>query len=133
MRSAQPTTGPAEHGVFLDREKLFLDVRLSGLVTPEDAGWIGEEVRAKLQELGPDIGKHVTLYDVSGVHVVPPATVELLKSTFANPAVRALWAKKVAFVVGTALARMQAQRLREVRPDIGVFDNRESAMAFLFA
>jgi hypothetical protein len=57
--------------------------------------------------------------------------VELLKQTFDNPQVRALWARKVAFVTNTALARLQAQRLREVRPDLGLFDDRETAIAWL--
>lgn len=119
------------HAVQLDLDRLFVDVRLSGLVTPEDAGWIGEEVRAAIRALGDKVGQHVTLYDASGVQVVPPATVELLKQTFDNPQVRPLWARKVAFVTNTALARMQAQRLREVRPDLGVFDDRETAIAWL--
>jgi len=71
------------------------------------------------------------LYDGSGVPVVPQETVELIKNTLDNPAVRAIWARKIAFVVSTALARMQAQRLREVRADIGIFDDRESAIAWL--
>ncbi|MEN3747154.1 hypothetical protein TPR58_08240 [Sphingomonas sp. HF-S3] len=124
-------THTVSHGVQVDLDRLFVDVRLSGLVTPEDAGWIGEEVRAAIRSLGDKVGRHVTLYDASGVQVVPPATVELLKQTFDNPQVRALWARKVAFVTNTALARLQAQRLREVRPDLGLFDDRETAIAWL--
>ncbi len=44
-----------------------------------------------------------------------------------------LWARKVAFVVVTALAWLQVQRLREVRPDIGIFGDREEAIAQLLA
>ena len=78
-----------------------------------------------------DVGKHVTLYDASAVQVVPPATIALLQHTWSNPAVRSLWARKVAFVVSTMLARMQAQRLRDVREDIGIYDPREEAIAWL--
>lgn len=121
------------HGVTLDRATRLLEVRLSGVVAPEDAAWIGEEVRAAIVSLGPDIGKHVTLYDASEVQVVPTATIALLQHTWSNPAVRQLWARKVAFVVSTMLARMQAQRLREVREDIGIYDSREEAIAWLLA
>jgi hypothetical protein len=34
-------------------------------------------------------------------------------------------------VVSTALARLQVQRLKEVRADLGVFDDREAAIAWL--
>ena len=59
------------------------------------------------------------------------STAELIINTFNNEAVRPLWARKVAFVVVTALARLQVQRLREVRPDIGIFGDREEAIAWL--
>lgn len=119
------------HSIQVDLERKLVDLRIGGLISPEDAAWIGEELRAAIRALGPDVGKHVTLYDGSGVPVVPQETVELIKNTLDNPAVRAIWARKVAFVVSTALARMQAQRLREVRADIGIFDDRESAIAWL--
>ena len=119
------------HGLSFDPVCKLLDVRLAGMVTPEDAAWIGEEVRAAIVSLGPDMGKHVTLYDASEVQVVPTATIALLQHTWSNPAVRQLWARKVAFVVSTTLARMQAQRLREARADIGIYDSREEAIAWL--
>lgn len=119
------------HSIQVDLDRKLIDLRIGGLIGPEDAAWIGEELRAAIRALGPDVGKHVTLYDGSGVPVVPQETVELIKNTLDNPAVRAIWARKIAFVVSTALARMQAQRLREVRADIGIFDDRERAIAWL--
>jgi hypothetical protein len=119
------------HRVSVDRPHKLLELKLHGLLTPEDAAWIGEDLRAAIRTLGDDVGKHVTLYDASEVQVVPQATVDLLKSTFDNPAVRTLWARKVAFVVTTALVRRQVQRLREIRPDIGIFGDRDAAIAWL--
>jgi hypothetical protein len=119
------------HSVHVDVARKLVDLRIGGLIGPEDAAWIGEELRAAIRTLGPDVGKHVTLYDGSGIPVVPQETVELIKNTLDNPEVRKLWARKIAFVVSTALARLQAQRLREVRPDLGIFDDRESAIAWL--
>jgi hypothetical protein len=52
---------------------------------------------------------------------------------FANPVYKPLWARKVAFCARSLLVRRQIERLREVRPDIGVFDTREAALAFLTA
>lgn len=119
------------HSIHVDLERKLIDLRIGGLVSPEDAAWIGEELRAAIRALGEDIGKHVTLYDGSNVPVVPQETVELIKHTLDNPAVRELWARKIAFVVNTALAKLQVQRLREVRADIGIFEDRETAIAWL--
>lgn len=119
------------HSIEVDLERKLIDLRIGGLVSPEDAAWIGEELRAAIRALGDDVGQHVTLYDASGVHVVPQETVELIKHTLDNPEVRKLWARKIAFVVRTALAKLQAQRLKEVRADIGVFEDRDAAIAWL--
>jgi len=123
----------ALHRVEVDPERKLIDVRLFGSISPEDAGWIGEEVRAAIRALGDGVGDHVTLYDASAVQVLPVATIALLQETFDNPAVRLLWARKVAFVVTTALARMQVQRIRRVREDMGIFETRDAALAWLTA
>jgi hypothetical protein len=94
---------------------------------------MGEEVRAAVRSLGDVVGQHVTLYDFSQVPVVPQATLEQLRETFRNEAIRHLWARKLAIVTTTALGRLQAQRVKEVRPDIELFDNREAALAWLLA
>lgn len=126
-------TRPISHEVKLDRERKLVELRMSGVVGPEEAAWIGEEFRAAIRELGDDIGNHLSLYDFSDVPVVPQATLEQLRATLTNPAVRQLWARKLAIVTSTALGRLQAQRVREVRPDIGLFDTREDALAWLLA
>ncbi len=53
--------------------------------------------------------------------------------TFGNPAHRELWAKRVAFCTASALGRLQLQRTRDVREDIGIFEDRETALAWLLA
>lgn len=121
------------HSVEIDRDRKLIDVRLSGPLSPEDVGWIGEDVRVAIGSLGRDVGSHVTLYDASDVPVVPTATIDLMLETFDHPEVRAIWARKVAFVVSTALGRMQVRRLQQVRADFGIFDDREEALAWLFA
>jgi hypothetical protein len=122
-----------DHSVTVDPGRLLVDVRLRGLVSPEDASWIAEDVRAAVRSLGDKVGQHVTLYDASQVPVVPPATIEMIQATWSNPAVRALWARKVAYVASSALGRMQVQRLREARADIAIFDDRETALEWLLA
>lgn len=119
------------HSITVDRASKLIDVRMTGFPTPEDIAWIGEEVRAAVRSLGGDAGKHLTLYDVSAITVVSPATIAAVKETFDNPAVRPLWSRRIAYVVGSALARLQMQQIREVRTDLAVFDNRADALAWL--
>jgi len=126
-------TRPISHQVTLDRGRKLVELRMSGIVGPEAAAWIAEEFRAAIRGLGDDVGDHLSLYDFSDVPVVPVATVEQLRATLTNPEVRKLWARKLAIVTSTALGRLQAQRVQEVRPDIGLFDTREAALEWLLS
>ncbi len=119
------------HRVEIDRERKLAILTMLAMLGPEDASWAGEELRAAIQTFGPDIGQHVTLYDLSAVPSMPTATIDQTLQTLDHPAVREIWARKIAFVVTTATARMQARRLQQVRKDIGVFDSREAAIAWL--
>ncbi|MCW4461615.1 hypothetical protein OK349_07835 [Sphingomonas sp. BT-65] len=122
---------PLTHRIVVDRPRKLVIVEVHAILSPEDAGWVGEELRAAIRTFGDEVGQHVTLYDVSGVAAVPTATIDMLMHTFDNPAVRALWARKVAFVVTNATGRMQVKRLQKVRPDFGIFGVREEAVAWL--
>ncbi|OYX48617.1 MAG: hypothetical protein B7Y97_10865 [Sphingomonas sp. 32-66-10] len=115
----------------IDRARTLLILTVSTMESPEDSAWAGEELRAAIQSFGPDIGQHVTLYDGSAIPSLPTATIDQMLQTLDHPAVRAIWARKVAFVVTTATARMQVKRLQQVRPDIAVFDTRDAAIAWL--
>ena len=119
--------------IRIDRVHSLIEVESSGFFTPDMAQAAGEEVRRAILSLGAAVGKHLTLYDFRDVDIAPALTVELLQATFANPANRPLWARKVAFCSPSALARMQIGRLRTSRPDIGIFADRDSALAWLLA
>jgi len=121
------------HSVEVDPARSLVILTMSGVVPPEDAAWMAEEVRSAVRSLGDAVGQHVTLYDFTAVPVVPQATIEQLMATFRNEAIRHLWARKLAIVTTTALGRMQAQRIRKVRPDIELFADREAALAWLLA
>lgn len=123
---------PEQH-IHIDRANRLVDVRVSGFVTAEDASWLGEDVRAAIRTFGEDVGQHVTLYDVSKLSVAPGETIDIVKEMFVNPHVRPLWARKVAIVTRSALGRLQAQRLRDARSDIAIFEDREAARDWLLA
>jgi hypothetical protein len=119
--------------IIIDRGHNLIEVKLSGSFTPEDISWNGEELRSAIRSLGDGAGKHLTLYDVTEVAPLPGVTLEGLVRTFDNPAVRELWARKVAFVATSAILKMQIQHLKKVREDIGVFDDRLAALKWLLA
>lgn len=119
------------HSIRIDRANVLVDMRLSGFFTPEAAREAVEALRTAVRSLGPLAGKHVTLYDIGAVEVAPAATIEMLKRSFAEPGIRELWARRIAYCTPSALARLQVARLREARPDIGVFADRATALAWL--
>lgn len=119
------------HEIEVDRAQRLIDVRLYRIFTPEDAGWIGEEVRAAVRSFGPLIGTQVTLYDCSALQAAPTATVEAIRQAYLSDSVTPLRSRRIAAVVGTTVARMQAQRVAEVVPEMRVFDSREAALAWL--
>lgn len=122
-----------EQIIQIDHARKLIDVRIAGFVTAEDAGWMGEEVRAAILSLDAEPETHVTFYDVTGLSVAPQETIEAVKSMFVNPEVRPLWARKVAIVTQSALGKMQFRRLREARGDIAIFTERGEAIEWLFA
>lgn len=117
--------------IHIDRAHLLVDMRLSGFFTPEIAADATVALRNAVRSLGPAIGRHVTLYDATELKVSPAETIEQVRAGFADPAIRPLWARRVAYCTPSALSRMQAQRLRQSRPDIGVFATRGEALAWL--
>jgi hypothetical protein len=119
------------HSVTVDRARSLIEVRLTGFFSPEMTRSAGEEVRDAIRSLGPAAGQHLTMYDVADVSIAPGTTMEILQKIFANPAYRPLWARKLAFFTGSALARMQLARLREARSDIGIFEDRQTALRWL--
>lgn len=121
------------HSIQVDHRRKLIDVRICGILMPEDVAWVGEEIREAVRSLGAAASQHVTLYDLTGLQVAPAAAVDMIRDTFSNPVVRQLWSRKLAVVAPTALIRMQAQRVREARPELVIVDNREAALAWLLA
>ena len=103
------------HEIRVDRERLLVDVALGGFFSPEEAMRATEAVRAAVRALGRDAGRHLTLYDVTEVDIAPGPTIDQLKAAYLDPSIRHLWARKVAYVSPSTLARMQLKRLREER------------------
>ena len=121
------------HNVRVDRVKKLVVVTVSGFFQPEDISIVARNVHDAIRSLGEHAGKHVTLYDVSEAKISPGETIEAMRGVFNDPATDNLRARRLAFVTPSALARMQTQRLREARPDIAIFEDRDTALAWLLA
>ncbi len=119
-----------DFAVEVDRDVHLVSVSVAGVPSPEDVGWIAEEVRAAILSLGPHAGEHRTLYDARGIHVLPQATTDFVLKDFADTA-QTHWARRLAFVASTMLTRLQIRRIVEVRPGAMLFDNVEEARAWL--
>lgn len=119
------------HSIRIDPAHTLIEAKFSGYFSPEKADAAGQEVRAAIASLGDGAGRHLSLYDVSEANIAPAETIALLQRTYIDPRVRPLWARRVAYFSPSMLARLQLQRLRLARDDIGVFADRESAMAWL--
>ncbi len=121
------------YSIHIDRTRLLVDMRLSGFFTKEIAAEATTALRTAVRSLGADTGRHVTLYDATELKVSPAETVEYIKASYAEPSIRPLWARRVAYCAPSALARMQMTRLRGGRPDIAVFTTRADALDWLLS
>lgn len=119
------------YSIRVDRERLLVEMRLTGFFTGDLAAEAVEALRRAIESLGPQAGQHVTLFDATAIDICPPATIDYIQACWVDPAIRPLWARRVAYCTPSALTRMQAKRLRESRSDIGVFASREEALAWL--
>jgi len=121
-----------KYDVRIDPERLLVDVRMIGFLTPGMAGEVTAALRDAVRSLDPDAGRHVTLYDATALTALEGITVEQVAAAFADPAIRSLWARRVAWCTPSALVRMQILRLRSARSDISVFGTRAEALGWLF-
>ena len=116
------------HSINIDRSTSLVEVRLTGFLTPKHAAAADVDVRAAIRSLGDKVGQHKTIYDVSQVQIAPSETIEVFQQMFAAPGERA---SKVAFYTPSPLGRLQLQRIREARDDIGIFADRSAALTWL--
>ncbi|MEG3181017.1 hypothetical protein [Sphingomonas sp. LT1P40] len=125
------TTNEPTQTIEIDHVRRLVIVTASGFFTPEATHKATMETRRAIKSLGRDVGKHVTLYDMREVSAVPAETVDLMRMGFANPVYKPIWARKVAFVARSVLLQRQIDRIRESRPDIRIFTERDEALDWL--
>ena len=114
--------------IELDRPRRAMHVTLSGFFTPEDVARYYAAVHEATAQLGGLPSRQRMLCDITGMRIQTQETVAAFSALMADPKYRY---RRVAVIIASSLARMQAQRTlgdRQAR----IFATREEAEAWLF-
>lgn len=121
------------HKVVVNRAQALVSVTAEGFVDDAELAQAAADLHRAIRSLGDQVGRHVTLYDLSGLKVASPATLQRFASYWTDPAVAPLLARRVALVSGSPMVTLQLARVEKVRDTIRVFEDRRTAMAWLLA
>ena len=114
--------------VTIEPRRKLLRVTLGGFFTVADVAALEAEKRAALVRLGCERNQHFTLVDVTACKLQPQDVVAAFKVAISDPR---YMARRLAFVTGSSLARMQVRRML-TRDDANIFDTCQKAEAWLF-
>lgn len=121
------------HKVVVDRSHAVVSLTAHGYFGEAALRAAATDLHRAIRSLGDYAGKHVTLYDMLGLTVVPPAVLDGFARYFTDPAMAALWARRVAMVTRSPLVSLQMERVASLRPTMRLFADRPRAMAWLLA
>lgn len=114
--------------VTIEPRLRLLRVTLGGFFSLADVAALEFAKRAGLVRLGCSQNEHFTLIDVTACKLQPQDTVRAFQKAIADPR---YMARRIAFVTGSSLARMQVRRML-TRDDAAIFDSVDAAEAWLF-
>ncbi len=119
--------------VLVDRSHALVNLTVDGFVTSADIAAGAQSLHAAIRSLGDRMGRHVTMYDLTRLQVASGSVLDDFAVFFTEPAFRAIWARRVAFVTTSPLVTRQMERIRRDRADMRIFDQRTAAIAWLLA
>lgn len=117
-----------DYTIATDPARGLLILRLSGFFDPESVARLDAERREALARLGTAPNRHVTLCDVSACKLQAQDIVAAFGRVLADPAAAS---RRIAFVTGSSLARMQIRRMLS-RAGMACFETTAQATAWLF-
>ena len=121
---------PASFTIEIDPARDLVRIRLSGFFSVDDVGRFQAELLVAHRRLGCGRkGGPLTINDISDMAIQSQDVVARWSAFLADPAHRS---RRLAFVVGSTLARMQLQRVIGGR-DAKVFTAADDAEQWLFA
>ena len=111
-----------------DPRRNLLVIELSGFFEEADVSRFAAEKQAAHRELACRPNEHVTMVDVTDCKIQGQAVVGAFAAMIADQRYKG---RKLAFVTGSSLAKMQVRRLIEGKAEARCFDNRNVAEAWL--
>ena len=120
----------ATHSIEVDAEAGLVRYTLAGFFDEASLASLQAERAAKFPRLKTPPNQHVTLCDVSECSIQSQESLAALRIILLEPRWRA---RRLAFVVGGALARMQVRRVTDHMPNVKWFNDTASAEAWLMA
>jgi hypothetical protein len=121
------------HKIVVNRTHGLVSLTAGGFIDETELAEAARKLHAAIRSLGPQAGHHVTLYDLSDLHVVSNAVFEKFGRYFDNPAYRAIWARRAALVTCSPMVTFQMGAVRGAKVKLNVFTDRAEAMAWLLA
>ena len=118
----------AQFSISVDAARDFLHIEIGGFFSEADIGAFRYTLVTKLEALACGPNEHLTLCDASAMKIQTQEIVAAFAQIVANPKYQA---KRLAFVTGSSLARMQTRRLTN-RSGVEYFTECPAAEAWLF-
>jgi hypothetical protein len=118
----------ASHSVDVDPDRGIVRYTLAGFFDDASLAAFRADRAAKLPLLRTPPNQHLTLCDVSRCSIQSQEALAVLRGMLGEPRWRA---RRLAFVVGGALARMQVRRVVPTSADVRWFDDLASAEQWL--
>jgi len=118
----------AYYSIVVDRARGALRIAMGGFFMHSDVDAFQSEVYMKLAQLGLRPNQHLMLCDVREMKIQMQEIVAAFSHVVGNPRSRS---KRLAFVTGSSLSRLQAKRLSN-RDGIAYFADMALAQAWLF-
>jgi hypothetical protein len=118
----------AEFAIVADRSLGTLRVTMSGFFDHGSVEAFVRDVHLKLDQLGARPNEHLMLCDVRRMKIQTQDVVRLFSAIVGSPRLRS---KRLAFVTGSSLSRLQAKRLTD-RAGVLFFSDVAAAEEWLF-
>ncbi|WP_431469449.1 STAS/SEC14 domain-containing protein [Sphingosinithalassobacter sp. LHW66-3] len=120
----------AHFEIDVDVPRSLVRIVMAGFFEPADLARFVEARRAAHARLLCGRNQHLTMNDLRGMKIQSQEMVDAFRAMLADPAYRS---RRLAFVTGPTLARMQLERAVHGRSDVACFSTPDAAQAWLFA